>query len=266
MPKDQDPDDWVREAGPEPFLKAVDAAMPLLEFHLQYFGGDPAQPGDLRRFLDETLRELVQVPDPLVQELNLKQVAELTGIDERRLHKALDALPKFKPRHQKENGQADRPGIIEDTRSNKAQMALVGLAFQDSEPVLNLLADKAQIELFTHPVLRAIWQVIDPALKNGNIPDSAGMMDQLASDEQRQVLSQILMKVIEEGNPLNLAIDCLTALHRDTLQQQIDQRRRDLRLAEKESGQPPPDLITEVATLQRDLANLGQYLQKYRTA
>ncbi|MCH7859205.1 MAG: DNA primase [Candidatus Marinimicrobia bacterium] len=266
LPEDQDPDDWVREAGPKPFLKAVDDAMPLLEFHLQHFGGDPAQPGDLRRFLDETLRELVQVPDPLVQELNLKQVAELTGIDERRLHKALGALPKFKPRNQKDSGQENRLVIVEDTRSHRAQMALVGLAFQDSEPVLNLLADQAQMELFTHPVLTAIWQVISPALQNGNIPDPAGIMDQFSTDEQRQVLSQILMKVVEEGDPMSLAIDCLTALHRDTLQQQIDQRRRDLRLAEGGSGQPPSNLITEVATLQRDLANLGQQFQKYRIA
>ncbi|MCH7521280.1 MAG: hypothetical protein IIB42_06220 [Candidatus Marinimicrobia bacterium] len=91
-------------------------------------------------------------------------------------------------------------------------------------------------------------------------------MDQLSTDEQRQVLSQILMKVVEEGDPMSLAIDCLTALHRDTLQQQIDQRRRDLRLAEGGSGQPPSNLITEVATLQRDLANLGQQFQKYRIA
>ncbi len=265
LPEDQDPDDWVRRAGPEPFLKAVDAAVPLLEFHFQHFGGDRTQTGDVRRFLDDTLRELVQVPDPLVQELNLKQVAELTGIDERRLHEALGALPKFRPRVQKESGQADRPVIMEDTRSHKAQRALVGLAFQDSEPVLNLLADQAKMGLFTHPVLSAIWQVIEPALQSGNIPDPAGMMNQLTTDEQRQVLSQILMIVVEESDAMSLAIDCLTALHRDTLQQQIDQRRRDLRLAEKESGQPPSELITEVATLQHDLANLGQQFQKYRT-
>ena len=61
-----------------------------------------------------------------------------------------------------------------------------------------------------------------------------------------------------------LAIDCLTLLHRDALQRQIDQRRQDLRRAEQNTGEPPSEIVAEVAALQRQLAGLGEQFSKYR--
>jgi len=274
LPPDLDPDDWVQKEGPEPFLKAVADAVPLLEFHLSHFQGDLKETGDMRRFLDETLQELVQVPDPLVRELHLKKVADLTGIDERRLYEALQSA-SWRTRVRVRSGEDEtQPGkgrvIIEPTRSNKAQMALISLAFHEDDRLLNLLLDHAREELFTHPVLKNIWQVVVTALQQGTIPEPGGIMDKLSADEERQVLSQTLMseglptdEAGQAGDIMPLAIDCLTLLHREALQQQIDQRRQDLRRAEQQAGQPPPDIVAEIAALQRQLASLGEQFKEY---
>jgi len=104
LPADLDPDDWVQREGPEPFLAAVDQAGPLLEFHRKHFKGDLRQPGDLRRFLDESLQELAALHDPLTQALALKQLADLTNVDERRLRESLQARPKYVRRETEEEG------------------------------------------------------------------------------------------------------------------------------------------------------------------
>lgn len=270
LPADLDPDDWVQKEGPEPLLKAVEAALPLLEFHLAHFQGDLEQTGDMRRFLDETLQELVQVQDPLVRELHLKKVADLTGIDERPLHEALRRIPRGRVRYEADQTQREQGVvIIEPTRSNKAQMALIQLAFHDSERILNLLLDQTAEELFTQPILKGLWHVLDQVLQQGTIPDAGGIMDQLATNEERQVLSQILMSAEtsaadEEAHLMALAVDCLTALQREALQRKIEQRRQDLRQAEKQTGEPPAEIIAEVAALQRELASLGELFNKYR--
>ncbi|MFC1546947.1 DNA primase [Candidatus Neomarinimicrobiota bacterium] len=264
LPLDLDPDDWVLKEGPEPFLEAVKAAAPLLEFHRDHFRGDLAQAVDMRRFLDETLVELVQIQDPLVQELHLKKVADLTGLDERPIRQALHRIPRLRSRGT-EAGTPSEPALslIEPSRSHKAQMVLLRLAFDDSDQVLNLILDHTREDLFSHPLLRKIWMIVEKVLNQGTIPDASAIMDQLASDEERQVLSQILMaedlaSVEDKSQLLDLAADCLTILHRAALQQKIEQRRLELRKAEREGTVPPADLISEVAALQRELANLKQ--------
>ncbi len=271
LPPDLDPDDWVQKEGPEPFLQAVENAAPLLEFQLDHFQGDLKETSGMRRFLDETLQELVQVPDPLVRELHLKQVADLTGIDERRIYEAMQRIPRARARVAEGEAQPEKGRvIIEPTRSNKAQMVLISLAFQDNDRLLNLLLDHTREELFSHPVLKSIWQAVEVVLQQGNIPQSGSIIDKLSTDEERQVLSQILMSegmpadsAEQAGDIMALAIDCLTRLHRDVLQEQVDQRRQDLRRAEQQTGQPPSEIVAEVAALQRQLARLGEQFKEY---
>ena len=274
LPTDVDPDDWVRREGAGPFLQAVEAALPLLDFHLSHFQGDLQQPGDLRRFLDESLQELAQVRDPLVREIHLKTVGELTGISERALHEALQRLPRSGagPGLADQAAAGDSTPAVEPTRANKAQMTLIRLAFEDNSAVLNLLVDRATEQLFTQPLLGALWKAVAPALEQELIPDPGTLMDQLGSDAERQLLSQILMAAELPGGDdtraavdlMSLAIDCLTTLQRETLLAQIEQRRRALREAEQQTEQPPTEIVSEVAAMQRELASLGDQFDKYR--
>lgn len=271
IPVDLDPDDWVHQEGPEPFLQAVENAVPLLDFHLSHFRGNLKETGDMRRFLEEALQELALVPDPLVRELHLKKVADLTGIDERRLYETLQRLPRRRARDTENETRPDKDrAVIEPTRYNKAQMTLIGLSFRDSDRLRNLILDQARDELFTQPVLRNIWQGVEASLRQGNHPEPSVTMDNLATDEERQVLSRILMSEGTAGGETDasdeaiaLAVDCLTLLHRNALQHQIDQRRQELRQAEQ-SGQPPAEIIAEVADLQRQLKTLEQQFSEYR--
>ena len=272
LPPDLDPDDWVRSEGSGPFLQAVEAAMPLLDFHRDHFQGDLQQAGDLRRFLDEALQELARVQDPLVQALHLRKVAELTGMDERPLYQALRRVPGIRAKAREDETQPEKGRVIvEPTRSHKAQMALIRLAFCENDRVLNLLLDQTTAQLFSHPVLKSIWQTLEPVLQQGTIPEPSGFVDQLSAEEERQVLSQVLMsegapatEAEEDAYLMALAIDCLMVLHREALQHKIKRRRQDIRLAEQETGQPPAEIVTEVAALQRELAGLASQFNKYR--
>ena len=263
LPVDLDPDDWVQQEGPQPFRTAVEEALPLLEFQQRHFPGDLRQTGDLRRFLDDTLRELAPIRDPLTRELLLKQLAELSGVDERRLHQTLEAIPVRRP--QDKDPALPKLGlVIEPTRSHRAQMALIRLAFEEHQDVLNLLADEVRPELFNHPALRQIWELIRPLLATGTIPDPGQLVSRLPDPDLQQLLSGLLIQAEERTDQLSLAIDCLTVLYRESLQDRIEARRRDLKTAEQGTGQPPEDLLEEVAALQRSLTELGHQFDKYR--
>ncbi|UCH10064.1 MAG: DNA primase [Fidelibacterota bacterium] len=272
IPAEVDPDDWVHQEGPEPFLKTTEKAVPLLDFHRNRFQGDLTQATDMRRFLDDVLVELVQIQDPLIQELHLKRLAEITNLDERPIREALGRIPRIRSRPEQDESQPVKDRIIiEPTRLHRAQMALIRLAFQDNDRVLNMLLDHATAELFSHPALKTIWEVVAAILQQSQVPSTGTVMDRLASEQEQRLLSQILMseqattdETDDTGN-LELAVDCLTVLHKESLKQKIEQRRLDLRQVEKQTGQSPDEIVAEVAHLQRELANLHQQFDKYRS-
>ena len=272
IPADVDPDDWVQQEGPEPLLKAAENAVPLIDFHLSRFQGDVTNATDMRRFLDEALVELAQIRDPLVRELHLKRLAEITNLDERPIREALGRIPRMRPREdQDESSQIKDRIIIEPTRLHRAQMALIRLAFQENDLLLNLLLDHTTTELFTHPTLKTFWEMVVAVLQEGKVPAPGAVMDQLASEQEQRVLSEILMSdettadETGDSSTLALAIDCLTVLHRESLKQRIEQRRLDLRQAEKQTGASPADIVAEVADLQRQLTSLPRKFDQYRS-
>ena len=150
-------------------------------------------------------------------------------------------------------------------------MALIRLAFQENDQLLNLLLDHTTTELFTHPTLKTFWELVVSMLQKGQVPAPGTVMDRLASEQEQRVLSQILMSdestadETGDASTLALAIDCLTVLHRESLKQRIEQRRLDLRQAEKQTGVSPAEIVTEVAELQHQLASLPQQFDKYRS-
>ena len=275
LPADLDPDDWIRADGPEPFLEAVTTAAPLLNFHLSHFQGDLRQPGDLRLFLDESLLELAQVNDPLVREIHVKTVGELTGVGERALYQALQRAPRLRAAREEQAASHPPEGsdvLVEPTRAHRAQMALVRLAFEEDDGLLNLLLERAAEDLFTHPLLLSIWQAVTAALRQGKVPQPGTLIDQLETEEQRRLLSQVLVaaeqpaseETFSPSDRMSLAIDCLTTLQGEDLTRRIEQRRRDLREAEQETGQAIAEILGEVTSLQKELANLGRQFDEFR--
>ena len=80
------------------------------------------------------------------------------------------------------------------------------------------------------------------------------------------VLSGLVMSAGHDELQLTLAIDCLTVLLKETLSEQIADRRRTLHQAEKEAGPPPMEMIRAVTELQHELTNVEHRFDKYRSA
>jgi DNA primase len=263
IPDKLDPDDWVLRDGPEPFLAAQKAALPILEFHKKHYSGNLSETGDMRKFLDEALRELSQISDGLVRDLNLHQLADLTGVDEKRLKETLKRLPEQRRRSAQANGKGTEAASFESTKSNKAQLVLVRLAFCENELVLNLIADQGTADLFTHEGLAELWKRILNMLNDGTVPDSTALMLSLESDAARELLSKALMQPTSDDEAVSLAIDCLRVLHSDRIKGQIDRLRGELRQLEKSGTQPADDTMAKIGNLRSELVALDKIFEGY---
>ncbi len=96
LPKNHDPDSYVREFGKEAFEEAMKTALPLSQYIIQHLSADnPLQSQeDKVRFLNEAEPILKQIQAPRLALLLRKRIAELTGItlDEMRSMIKLPAL------------------------------------------------------------------------------------------------------------------------------------------------------------------------------
>ncbi|PKO24390.1 MAG: DNA primase, partial [Betaproteobacteria bacterium HGW-Betaproteobacteria-8] len=96
LPKNHDPDSYVREFGKEAFEEAMTTALPLSQYIIQHLSAEnPLQSQeDKVRFLNEAEPILKQIQAPRLALLLRKRIAELTGVtlDEMRSMIKLPAL------------------------------------------------------------------------------------------------------------------------------------------------------------------------------
>ena len=78
IPDGKDPDDWVLETGPEPFMESIKKSTSLIRFSFQQFQKYPNR--NIADFINETLQELTYITDNVIVEINLKLLADCTGI------------------------------------------------------------------------------------------------------------------------------------------------------------------------------------------
>ena len=183
LPEDYDPDSYVREHGPDGFMKLVDSADSIADFmghHANLQGS-----GD-REEVFRTLTELIRKTANLVHRETYREEAE-------RRFPALQGLLASELRS---------PGAVQrDRRAPRAEAAPDGDAMVERDLVQLMLDGRAIAELvenqleprdFKHPLYRRIVELCFAKLGGEGTYDLSGLIDTIGDDEAARVMTELI--------------------------------------------------------------------------
>ena len=183
LPEDYDPDSYVREHGPDGFMKLVDSADSIADFmghHANLQGS-----GD-REEVFRTLTELIRKTTNLVHRETYREEAE-------RRFPALQGLLASELRS---------PGAVQrDRRAPRAEAAPDGDAMVERDLVQLMLDGRAIAELvenqleprdFKHPLYRRIVELCFAKLGGEGTYDLSGLIDTIGDDEAARMMTELI--------------------------------------------------------------------------
>ncbi len=183
LPEDYDPDSYVREHGPDGFMKLVDSADSIADFmghHANLQGS-----GD-REEVFRTLTELIRKTTNLVHRETYREEAE-------RRFPALQGLLASELRS---------PGAVQrDRRAPRAEGAPDGDAMVERDLVQLMLDGRAIAELvenqleprdFKHPLYRRIVELCFARLGGEGTYDLSGLIDTIGDDEAARMMTELI--------------------------------------------------------------------------
>ena len=94
LPKEHDPDSYVRELGLGSFTNCLDKAMSYPEFLISHLKGNYnlQDPGQFSKYLGEVLNYIKLIPLQTLQTVSLSLLSANSGVDERQLYDMLNNL------------------------------------------------------------------------------------------------------------------------------------------------------------------------------
>lgn len=262
VPEGKDPDSWVRDEGPESFLRAVNRPSDLLDYHCAHTAYDLTKPTRRSQLAREILAELRGISDEIVRRHTVKKLAELLDVGDDVLMKMMVRGPggfypprRAAPKVREETPSRDRWVVSPST--DRAQMEIVSLLATGDPSTVALLTRNLNLDHFSHPVMKSLARYLIPRVKDSTGPDISGALDQFKTKSDRDLASRVLFQATPHSDPHRVAVDCLITLEQTPLKQSLIEQRMRLRDLEK-NGADSTSALTEFVRLQEQLKALEQ--------
>lgn len=251
LPKGDDPDSYVLENGTEALLKKIENAENLFDYKIQRSLEKP--PENRREEVHSILESIARIKDAIQRSLIITKVSEQLNVSEKALWS--DLAPILQQKQKGERRQSEIAKRLNDLgktrksgRGEKAVADLVRIMLHDWDLAEYIfasldLAEVREVDLF--PIVNY--------LKNQHKGGGRFSEKELNQQFNDVELTAFIVQVFnEDWQGLNLkrwATDCISVIHKEKIQKQIEGIREEIRLAQ-DSGQPVNDLLNQCMDLE----------------
>lgn len=251
LPQGFDPDSFVRKFPISSVKKAMDSAVPLLDFRIALNSERLKRRQDKARFINEVLEDLSGMRDPIMESLILRDFSEKMGVSERVLY---SEFGKYRKKSTGRPGTATgeyakSDGISFQTAGERAQYELLRLFIHSDSMRKNILS-RIKPPSFSNEHLRELFVVLSESKDDLKKDRVSGIFDRLKTPVQRDLLSKILIESEKISADEDLIEDCIKTIEREKLDLEISELREKIRQAEK-SGKDSLKLLNGYQKLVR---------------
>ena len=262
-PDGMDPDDWVRSDNGESFKNEVNNAQKIIKSHYNYFSSINDQGSlSINDFIQECLDEIVNIKDPIISEIMIKELSELTSIDQKNiihvLNEKIEKRQKFKRVENLDSNDKKETVLIDQKYSKKLYDDLIRLCFAKDKEIRVLIFEHLNPEWILSDTHKEIYNQIYIHLKSTDYPPISIIAEQIENKDIRQKFIDLTFDIEKFVAQYNMVIDCLVRIEQTIVKNKINLLREKLKDADDNI-----ELLTQLSKLEKETNNIAQkYVSK----
>ena len=231
-PDEMDPDDWVRKQGSDGFNDGIKNSEKVIKSHYNYFSSNQ-DTGSLgvTDFIEQCLQELISITNPIVQEIMINEISDLTSIDKTNIIHVLNEKINLKNKRQSNKIDNNKPEsqLIKKDTSLKLYDDIIKLCFAKDKNIRTFIFENLNDNWLLSELHKDIYKDIYIHLKSTDAPPVNIIAEQISSKESRQKLIDLTFNIEKFNHSRKLAIDTLIRIEQKALQSSVDNLREKLK-------------------------------------
>jgi len=245
LPEGDDPDSFIRLQGEQALAAVLDTALHYIDFGFEQLSNE--DPEDVIKFM---LRMLGEISDPVRRSLDLKHLAERSGLAETTLEQALRRIgtgPKVQQ-------TAPKVGDIPCDKIEKSIVSiLIGLP-ECADKVFAVISPSD----FADRRMRQIAEVIFQRKSKGLDFGVSALLSEIDDEPTRRLLTEATLGVELAGDITRIVNDHIVCMRRRKITREIEKLRARIIAAEKEGdARELQDLLSRRQNLAEELKLLS---------
>lgn len=234
LPEGEDPDSLVREEGRDAFHRRLDTARPLSEFLFDELAGKHSLDSvEGRAALEKEAKTLLgRLPESVYADLMWSRLAELVGIDEKRLEADRTATHRPEPPARRAAAQRERP--VRQSAMRDAIALLLQYPSVHAKCALPDAFGNADIE-----GMPLLYRIHELARDNPDITPAA-LLERFRDDPGMPILQKLMQRNIVGSDDLeqrtHIYRDAIRSLRRKLVEHRYESRARIIQQKIEQSG------------------------------
>ena len=235
LPGEDDPDSFVRREGTERLEQLVERAQTALDFYIGRLSSefDLSTMAGKTRAIERVVPLVANCNDSVVRDLMLRQVAQRLGVDERAFRGNLGK--SLVSRNLRARAPTDElPGAPSYPQPPGPERGFISLLFQHPQLISRSAAELAP-EHFTDARVRELAELLFSRGADGSI-DLPTLMSRVENPGLADLISSCALVEFDEEQVERQWRDYVRVFRRNRLTRRIEESKRELETAERESG------------------------------
>ena len=248
IPDGLDPDDWINRDGKDIFeTNGINKSLELLKFHLKSSNYTKKSPSERSIIMDEILREVSQVQNPIIRQDFIKKLALVDRIEENEVLQKLTLEMKKRNFEYSEPEDKTKYSSYSSTHE-KAELGIIKVLLSNDEDARKLIKENLKINQIKNSKLNKLIEIL---LKTKEATP-VEIISSFNSLEEREIISKTLMDEDNTSSIIQMAEECLKTLRKVSVKEKIKQMRLKIREMELKK-QDTSNLMKEIVELQKEL-------------
>jgi len=245
LPEGDDPDSFIRSQGEAALAEVLDRALHYIDFGFEQLGSE--DPEDVVKFM---LRMVADIDEPVRRTLDLKRLAERSGLPQTALEQAMLRVAVSGRAQQSEPKVADIP-------CDKVEKSIVSILIGLPECADRVFAFISPSD-FADQRMRRIAEAIFERKSKGLDFGVSALLSEIDDEPTRRLLTQTTFGEDLVGDTERIVNDHIACMRRRKITREIEKLRARIRTAEKEGdAQELERLLSKRQSLAEELKLLS---------
>ena len=248
IPDNLDPDDWVKNEGPGVFKsKGIDKAIGVLNFHFKSSKFSELSSVNKNKIINDILSKVSEISSPIIKQDFISKISQATNLEENQIiHMLSKQATRYKSKQAED--EKDKPSKLFSTVNGKAELGIIQVLSGNNDEARKLLKEKLDVDKIENLQIKKLVEIL---LKSNKV-NPAEIISHFEEQDEREIISEVLMLDDQISEHLEMAKDCLTTLSKISVKEKIKQLRLQIREMET-AGKDTSELMLKVVEMQKDL-------------
>lgn len=226
----KDPDEILKKDGKERFAEILRASVPWLRYRIDNIlkKHNIKDPEGKSKAIREAAVLLAKEKDSIIRNEYISLLSERTNTDKDMVSSEIKKIGYQKQGYERKEDAMKKP----DSKLLKAEKLLIRLAVEDADLRNKILAEITPLD-FSEGPRREIFEKISGLNPDNKTAFSSAVMDEIAADETKKHLSEILFDEHEFIEKDKMLSDCINVIKAGHTREKIELLRKEIDEAEK---------------------------------